>query len=105
MSHALGEVIHNKTVVGYFEYNGTVDIAKRDIHSSADAVDRNWRKPCTHNCTCKQPPVDVVLWSSYGGGFHWNAKACLNCGEITDGLMPDFCDYNGISHVEDGYPC
>ena len=88
MSHSSGEVIHNGKIVGYFEYNGTADFAMMDIHPTAEERNAHWREECTHECTCGKPPEDVILYTSYGMGFHYKAKACLSCMVIVDGFEP-----------------
>lgn len=88
MSHAWGEVIHDGAVVGYYEYNGTTDNAIGRIYHSFAELWAVWRCGDMGKCVCGKSPVPVVLYSDYGGGFHWDAKACLACRTITDGLVP-----------------
>lgn len=88
MSHSAGEVYVDGRVVGHFEYNGTCDVAKTDIHPTRDEMNARWREPCTHECVCGRPPVDVILYTHYGNGFHWASQACLNCGVIVGNTMP-----------------
>lgn len=85
MSNMMGEVIKEGKVVGYYEYNGTWDMARSDIHPTEEAVIENWGEDCTHVCNCESKGEPVILYSSYGGGFHWPATTCLKCGAILEG--------------------
>lgn len=98
MSHALGEVwtlVGQR--VGWFEYNGTVDIAYTNICLTEEGVHRFWRSEKAH-AECSNPKehthTPVILYSHYGGGFHWLGRACLNleCMAITDGMIPGYLD-------------
>lgn len=88
MSHAQGTVYRpSGECVGYFEYDGTRDVACTAITPDRDTLSENWRSDANErDCTCGQPSVPVVLYSSYGGGFHWPATACLRCGAIVSGI-------------------
>jgi hypothetical protein len=89
MSHSSGEVIKDNQVIGYFEYNGTVDVALPAIWNTMDEVHDNWRKQEWRSCTCSTPQVsEVTLYSSYGSGFHWKSKACLSCRTIVSNHDP-----------------
>lgn len=101
MSHASGQVIKNKKVVGYFEYNGTSDIVYPKIRDSMEAVSNHWREdqPFSRTCSCGRPPEDVVLWSSYGAGFYWEGKACLRCKVIMGEIQLE-----KIEKIKRGYP-
>ena len=95
MSHAYGEVwsaAEQPELLGHFEYNGTCDTANRDIRKSREEVQSHWREDWFSfpPCSCGNPPVDVVLWTSYGYGFHWPAVACLTCSVIVDGHQSSF---------------
>jgi len=82
MSHATGTVYSTdrSTILGYFEYNGTCDVACTAIQKTQEALNENWRGPgCMKECSCGKEPTDVVLHSDYGSGFHWDSKACLEC--------------------------
>jgi len=84
VSHAPGEVIDaNGAVVGYFEYNGTVDVARPKIFPTAEARDGAWRQDQPDPCDC--PGVEVTLVS---GEFQWDARGCLEHGFIVDGSSP-----------------
>ena len=105
MSHASGEVwTPEGTLLGYFEYNGTVDVACARIFESFDTLWDNWRGDVCRDCTCggtvKQ---DVVLFTNYGGGFYWPGKACLPCCAITDGHHP-FDPFDDDNLPIDGHP-
>lgn len=104
MSHAWGEVIHEGKVVGRYEYNGTADVAMSRIFDTNDELKQHWRTEHADDaeCTCGQPPADVILYSDYGGGFHWPAKACLKCHAIVEHLRP-WSDYED-EWPKDGEP-
>jgi len=101
MSHASGEVIKDKKVVGYFEYNGTSDIVFPKIRDTIEEVSDNWREeePFNRQCTCGLPPEKVLIWSSYGAGFYWDGEACLICKVITSEFQ-----LQHIEKVKRGYP-
>lgn len=90
MSHAIGEVW---TVTGegkgYFEYNGTADVACTRIFLNEKELHNNWRKDVFANCLCNQPSTLVILYTDYGWGSYWLGKACFICNAITEGLSPD----------------
>jgi len=44
MSHAYGEVIVNRAVVAYFEYNGTSDVAQPKLYATRDDLEADWRQ-------------------------------------------------------------
>src|SRR5687768_10382284 len=104
MSHANGEVIRDGRTVGWFEYNGTGDYALRRVFGTYEELHRHWRTEHAEeaDCVCGEPPADVTLYTDYGGGFHWPAKACLRCSAIVDGThpYPDDADYSAT----DGRP-
>lgn len=87
MGHAIGQVYQDGKLVGWSYYNGTADVLYSSIRQSlrdvCNGIDEGWR-----NCTCGKPPLDVILYSDYGGGFWWPAKACLECKAIIEPLMP-----------------
>ena len=101
MSHAQGEVIKDGKVRGYFEYNGTVDVACTAIQRNPEAIKQHWRSPTNcRDCSCSQPRSDVILWTSYGGGFWWPSTACFSCMAITGNRDP----WREEAYPEDGYP-
>jgi hypothetical protein len=90
MSHAVGEVwTVTGELKGYFEYNGTADVACTKIFLTETDLWNNWRKNVYANCTCEDKNTLVILYSDYGYGFCWLGKACLICNAITEGLSPD----------------
>lgn len=101
MSHAYGEVIKNGLIAGHFEYNGTVDVALTAIQPDVDGVKHHWRSPGNcRDCLCSHPGSDVVLWTSYGGGFWWPSTACLKCMAITGNPDP----WRDEGYPVDGHP-
>ena len=70
--------------VGFFIYGGTCDVAYTRISATQDEAWSYNRKPeGDAKCSCGQPPVPVILHSTYGGGADWASTACLKCGAIT----------------------
>ena len=93
MSRSSGKVIKDKNVVGYFVYDGTVDVARPNIYKTAEEIHDNWNADgWSHKCECGEWE-DVILYSLYGGGFHWDAKACLKCGVIHGDYLMQRIDY------------
>lgn len=87
MSHAEGEVICGGKVVGFFEYNGTTDLACTRVFPTRDELDANWRGSVFADCRCGKPPADVILYTAYHD-FHWPGSACLACMAIVAGIDP-----------------
>lgn len=84
MSHSPGQVLDViGEIVGYFEYNGTVDVAHPQIFATAEARDAAWRAEQPSPCAC--PGVDVTLVAD---GFTWEGRACLEHGFIVAGASP-----------------
>ncbi|MEK7640932.1 MAG: hypothetical protein AAB389_02970 [Patescibacteria group bacterium] len=102
MSHANGEVIYQGKVVGLFEYDGTSDIAVPAIWDTNEELEAHWRNNDWKKCTCGQPNIDVILYTDYGYGFHWPAKACLKCKAITASHQP--FPYDGEDLRKRGHP-
>jgi hypothetical protein len=100
MSHAHGEVIAGGKKVAFYEYDGTADFAISCLHDSPEDVNTEWRNHPFKECKCGQPPIDVILYSDYGGGFYWNAKACLPCRAIVSGIIP----FEEDTPITDGHP-
>lgn len=96
MSNAVGYVFKQDTgaFLGYFEYYGSADIAEPMVHATHHALMRWWRRQPVLSalpCTCQNPHtthVPVWLYSTYGGGFHWPSKVCVQCHLIVDNWMP-----------------
>jgi hypothetical protein len=82
-------VITDGKLKAYFEYNGTVDFTCTRMYPSTQEMLDNWRADNMRDCTCGYQSEDVVLYTTYGKGFHWAAKACFKCMAITDGLQSD----------------
>lgn len=101
MSHATGEVYRDGRIVGYFEYDGTVDIACTALRATPEGVHDHWRADNDADCGCGGPGTEVTLYADYGSGFHWPGRACLACGAITAGLDPDGA---GAGWPRDGRP-
>lgn len=79
MANVEGQVIYQGRIAGYFEYEGSNSRAATVIYDTGAFPLRSGQ---TNICTCGKPPVDVLLWTEYGGGFYWSSQACLDCKAI-----------------------
>ena len=88
MSSSRGEATrHDGTIVGYFRYDGTVDVAVPAMWKTIEELTDNWRREpilpeCPHELT------EVTLHTEYGGGFSWPGKVCETCMVVRKGIMP-----------------
>lgn len=91
MSHAWGEVYKQDGdvlhLVGHFEYNGTADVCCQRVYATREEMLDNWRGDNWRECTCGEAPEDVLLYSDYGGGFHWQDTVCFRCMAIVGNLV------------------
>jgi hypothetical protein len=84
MSHSPGQVLDEAgAVIGHFEYNGTVDVARPQIFATAEARDATWREVQPEACACHG--IDVTLATE---GLTWHGRVCLKHGFIVDGRSP-----------------
>ena len=92
MSHAFGKVHFVDGLVLHYEYDGTSDVTIPRLYTTANEVAANWRRVddwVWNCCTCgKDEPVKI--YSSYGGGFSWDGRACRHCQCIVAGYEPVF---------------
>lgn len=99
MSHSLGEIWSQEgKLLGWFEYNGTCDVACARIYLEEQELHDNWRKDNWRTCKCGSAGQTVILYSSYGNGFHWPATVCWGCLAILE-PKSDFWDI-----ATDGHP-
>lgn len=120
MSHAAAEIIYNGSIIGHAEYNGTVDVMA--WNSWYDTYDEMWShyretqnpqvfygssdsetkpaRPWLPTCSC--PGVEAIIYTCYGGGFHWPAWICLEHRIILSGLEP-WDELEGTGPI-DGHP-
>jgi hypothetical protein len=94
MSNSLGIIFSKEDkpqILGYYEYNGTVDICYPIIRDSEEEIQKHWRegefKYCSKSPECEDIPV--YIYSDYGQGYHWEGTICLYCKVITSDLMWD----------------
>ena len=73
MSHATGEVIVGGKTVAWFLYDGTHDVALPSLWPSGVQAWKRSGSEAESNCACGRPPMDVLLYAGYGGGFYWPA--------------------------------
>lgn len=84
MSRSPGQVLDViGDIVGHFEYNGTVDVARAKIFATPEDRDDARRKDQPQPCGCHG--VDVTLVAE---GFTWEGRACLDHGFIVHGASP-----------------
>jgi len=88
MSHAEGKVRFGDGDIMYFEYDGTSDVAQPTLYKTHDELWEKWRNEDWNECKCgKDEPVEIA--ETYGGGTHWNGRACRKCMAITSPLSWD----------------
>jgi hypothetical protein len=75
-------------LLGYFEYNGTVDIACSRIYNTEAELELHWSGDNVRTCNCGATGQSVVLYSHYGFGFWWPGRVCWHCMAITRGTQP-----------------
>lgn len=84
MSHSPGQVLDViGEIVGHFEHNGTVDVARAKIFATAEERDAAWRQDQPPPCTCTG--IEVTLACEQ---LTWNARACFAHGFIVHGCSP-----------------
>lgn len=88
MSHSPGQVLDVLgDIVGHFEYNGTVDVARPKIFATAEARDAAWRADPDGNqptpCACQG--IHVTLSCDK---LVWDARACFEHWFIVHGRSP-----------------
>lgn len=87
MSSARGTVhqLPQRTLVGYFSYYGTCDVAMRTIFPTLEEFRAGWLSAVRdRECTCIEPVLATVeLHADYGRGITWESEACLRCMTIT----------------------
>jgi hypothetical protein len=89
VSHATGQVIVDGKIARWFEYNGTADVVLPKLFKSNAELSENWRIeqtviPCPGACTLQ----DCLLYTDYGGGYHWPGVVCLNCDRVVEWFTP-----------------
>jgi hypothetical protein len=120
MSHETGIVFSadGKQRLAWFEHNGTSEVVISCLHDGppTDVDDGTffsgptckWRNHKWNNCTCGEPPIDVLFFAgSWGSGTYWPGRACLKCRAAVQGLMPydsmscgeRMCDKYGCDHI------
>jgi hypothetical protein len=95
MSHAVGEIwstekgffSKQRILLGWFEYNGTSDIACTRVYNTREEMLANWRGNNSRSCFCKAVGQSVILYTDYGNGYHWPGRVCWNCMSIIDGML------------------
>jgi hypothetical protein len=92
MSNSIGQARFSDGQIFFFRFNGTSDYALPSLYPTPKfALAQNVVK----NTLCDCENEDVELATDYGGGMHWEGKACKKCAEISIGLHPleyGFCN-------------
>lgn len=84
MSHSPGQVLDVLgDIVGHFEYNGIVDVARPKIFATAKARDAAWQQDQPTPCACTGIEVTLVC-----DKLTWDARACFAHGFIVHGGSP-----------------
>jgi hypothetical protein len=97
MSHSEGQIwSRDGKFIGFFEYNGTVDVVCGRVYRTSEEMDENWRQDNHRRCKCGAEGAPAVLYTNYGNGFYWDGRVCLECMAVADGLMPE--------ETTDGHP-
>ncbi len=88
MSHAVGHLIREGAVIGYFEFDGNSDNPLPQIRDTEKEIGDGWRPTIEQlleifrqQQACTHKPEMVTLWADYGGrgGMHWQHPVCLEC--------------------------
>lgn len=85
MSHAIGKILVEGKTIGWFEYNGTVDVARPQVFATSEDVCAHWREPQPARCLCAGVPCEV--WTAYGN-LAWPSRFCAEHGFIVGALDP-----------------
>lgn len=95
MSHASGTVTFKDGTVYYFEYNGTVDVAIPQIHTTREQMQDSWRNGEWRECTCKDKEnmEQVDIEADYGHGIYWEGKACRVCNVLDHKYLDPHWEY------------
>lgn len=99
MSHVNGMVRFSDGVVMHYEYDGTSDVTVSALWDTYEEMLAHWRGDDWNDCRCGHDE-SVRLFTTYGGAFHWDGRACRHCRAITEGLMP----FDDDKSIEDGTP-
>jgi len=103
MSHSTGVVKFEDGQIFYFEYNGTSDVCLPFLYETYEELHANWRRRDWKLHKCELEPENVVIYSTYGGGFYWNGRACRKCMLLTHNLSLETFDYESAG-MKDGRP-
>jgi hypothetical protein len=80
MSHQPGTLRIAGEIVGWFEYNGTVDIARSQIFPDEAALVAWWRKEQPLPCDCPGEPVELSTETA-----SWDGRACFAHACVVEG--------------------
>lgn len=107
MSHSQGRIKFPDGTIKFLEYNGTSDVMLPFIYDTEEELQANWRRRDWKYCNNKEHNhIEVDIATSYGGGFSWKAKACVECNCLVDNLMPFDNNYDTMEWIirKDGMP-
>ena len=89
MSHAIGLAKFKDGTILWYEYDGTSGIAGPDLYETHNELKLNWRKRASwEKAAPGDDDVEVELYSDYGRGFYWSARASRERMVITKTRMP-----------------
>lgn len=82
-------------VLGHFEFNETVDVARPQIFASSEELTDNWRGPWAAPCKCEGVEVELRTqfdWDTDEPRTRWRSRACLEhkliCGPLAEPEEP-----------------
>ncbi len=105
MSHSYGAVRFDDGTIYHFEYNGTVDVCLPRLWKTIEEVTNHWREHIwpEHPSDCNKIE-DVIMATTYGGGFGWKVQACKEHMLIVDGHSHEGLAEEEYSSQYDGLP-
>lgn len=90
MSNAIGKIYSSDRtqILAYFEYYGTSDQCNPVLRKTREEVEANWRQGEWKYCSDPKGHAqrEVIIYSDYGYGWHWNGTICETCGVISSPL-------------------
>ena len=82
MAHASALARFDDGTILHCEYDGTEDFMCPHLYPTFEEMHQHWRKQNFKLAECVHEYEPVQLYSTYGGGFHWRARACRKCNTV-----------------------